>query len=78
MNDTDVRYNRKRGTSWIGYKVHLTETHDEDAPHLIINVETTTATTADGDMTSSIHESLQVKDLLPSVHTDDTGYVDTV
>jgi len=74
--DTDVRYSCKRSTSWIGYKVHLTETHDEDAPHLITNVETTTATTADGDMTSSIHESLQDKGLLPSVHTVDTGYVD--
>lgn len=74
--DTDVRYNRKRGTSWIGYKVHLTETHDEDAPHLITNVETTRATTADSDMTTPIHESLQEKDLLPSVHTVDTGYVD--
>jgi transposase len=74
--DIDVRYNRKRGTSWIGYKVHLTETHDEDAPHLITNVETTAATTADGDMTSPIHESLQDKGMLPSVHTVDTGYVD--
>ena len=26
---------RLRGTSWIGCKVHLTETHDEDAPHKI-------------------------------------------
>lgn len=66
--DIEVRYNRKRGTSWIGYKVHLTETHDEDTPDL--------TTTADGDMTTPIHESLRENDLLPSVHTVDTGYVD--
>ncbi len=74
--DPEVRYSRKRSTRWIGYKVHLTETHDEDTPHLITNVETTIATTTDDSMTSTIHESLQGKDLLPSVHTVDTGYVD--
>jgi len=74
--DPEVRYSRKRSTRWIGYKVHLTETHDEETPHLITNVETTVATTTDDSMTSTIHESLQGKDLLPSVHTVDTGYVD--
>lgn len=74
--DPEVRYSRKRSTRWIGYKVHLTETHDEDAPNLITNVETTIATTTDDSMTSTIHESLQGKDLLPSVHTVDAGYVD--
>lgn len=73
--DPEVRYSRVRSTRWIGYKVHLTETHDEDTPHLITNVETTIATTTDDSMTSTIHESLQGKDLLPSVHTVDAGYV---
>ncbi len=54
----------------------MTETHDQETPHLITNVETTVATTTDDSMTSTIHESLQGKDLLPSVHTVDTGYVD--
>jgi transposase len=60
----------------VGYKVHLTETCDEDDPHLITNVETSAAPTADGDMTPEIHEALQDKDLLPEEHLVDTGYLD--
>jgi len=43
--DTDARYSTKRDVEWVGYKAHLTETCDEDRPHLIVNVETTPATT---------------------------------
>jgi transposase len=38
--DPDARWSRKRDTSWVGYKVHLTETCDDDLPHVITNVET--------------------------------------
>jgi transposase len=31
--DTEARYGKKRDTTWVGYKVHLTETCDEDSPH---------------------------------------------
>ncbi len=34
-------------THWVGYKVGLTETCDEDTPNLIVHVTTTPATTAD-------------------------------
>lgn len=74
--DLDVHYSKKRSTSWIGYKVHLTETHDEDAPHLITHVETTSASVADDAMTAPIHAALAAKGLLPATHTVDTGYVD--
>ncbi len=36
--DLDVHYAKKRSTTWIGYKVHLTETCDEERPHLITHV----------------------------------------
>ena len=39
--DPEARYSSKRSVDWVGYKVHLTETCDRDAPHLIVNVETT-------------------------------------
>ena len=48
--DTDARYSTKREVEWVGYKAHLTETCDEDRPHLIVNVETTPATTPDDNM----------------------------
>jgi transposase len=43
--DTDARYSTKRGMGWVGYNVHLTETCDEGTLYLIVNVETTPATT---------------------------------
>lgn len=65
-----------RETGWVGYKVHLTETCDEDAPRLITQIETTLATTADGEMTAPIHEALKQKDLLPNDHLVETAYFD--
>jgi len=73
--DPDARWSKKRDTSWVGYKVHLTETCDDDLPHVITNVETTNATTADHSMTNVIHSHLAERDLLPSEHIVDTGYV---
>ena len=66
----------KQSTIWTGYKVHLTETCDEERPHLIIHVETTSATTQDMSMTEPIHQRLSDKHLLPTEHLMDAGYVD--
>jgi transposase len=74
--DVEARYSQKRSTSWVGYKIHLTESCDPDLPHLITNVETTPATTSDDAVTPTIHASLQARDLLPSVHFADTGFID--
>ena len=63
--------------TWIGYKVHLTETCDPDRPHLITHVETTPAVTADVDHDAdAIHAALAAKGLLPGEHLVDAGYVD--
>jgi transposase len=74
--DPEARYARKETTTWVGYKVHLTETCDDDTPHLITQVETTPGPIADGDMTPVIHEGLAARGLLPGKHLADTGYVD--
>jgi hypothetical protein len=60
----------------VGYKIHLTESCDDDLPHIITNVETTSATVSDDAVTEQIHNALQQRDLLPEVHLVDTGYVD--
>ena len=39
--DPDALYSTKRTTSWVEYKVHLTETCDDQAPHLVVHVLTT-------------------------------------
>ncbi len=73
--DVEARYSRKRETQWVGYKVHLSETCGENAPHLITHVHTTQATTADVEVTEPIHQALQQRQLLPDTHIVDTGYV---
>ena len=73
-HDTDARLSQKRGSQWIGYKVHLTETCDEDSPHLITHVETTLATTADSTVVEPIHAELERKNCLPKQHLVDNGY----
>jgi transposase len=73
--DAEARFSKKRKTEWTGYKVHLTESCDEELPHLIVNVETTPATTTDYEMTPEIHAHLAERDLLPGEHLLDTGYM---
>lgn len=74
--DPQARYGNKRSTTWTGYKVHLTETCDENSSHLITHVETTQAHISDTDQTRPIHEALASKALLPKKHVVDAGYVD--
>jgi transposase len=54
----------------VGYKIHLTETCEDDLPNLISHVEATLAPVADGARTPSIHAAPEDKHLL------DTGYLD--
>ena len=73
--DLEARYGKKRQTEWTGYRVHLSESCDQMLPHLIVNVETTSAPTADYDMTPEIHAHLAKRDLLPQEHLLDNGYM---
>lgn len=75
-HDLDAHFARHSSTAWIGYKLHLTETCEPEVPHLITEVETTTAPVADGTLTPIIHAALQQRELLPREHLVDTGYVD--
>ncbi len=74
--DPDASYGNKRSSTWTGYKVHLTETCDEDSVHLITHVETTQAHISDVDQTEPVHTALANKGLLPEEHIVDAGYVD--
>jgi transposase len=73
--DAEARFSTKRDIMWAGYKVHLTETCDEELPHLITHVETTTATSYDGAAVETIHAALEAKGLLPDEHIVDSGYL---
>ncbi|NET54711.1 MAG: IS1182 family transposase [Symploca sp. SIO2E6] len=74
--DIEARNSSKRGINWTGYKVHFSETCDPETPNLITHVETTLATTPDGEVTSTIHQKLADKNLLPKEHVVDAAYVD--
>lgn len=56
--------------------MHLTETCDDDTPHLITHVATTPATTHDRELTATIHADLTAKGVAPHEHLVDTGYID--
>lgn len=73
--DPEARFSRKRETEWTGYKCHMTETCDTEL-HVITNAETTAATLPDVAMTDAIHDALNAKNLLPSEHLLDAGYID--
>ena len=70
-----MHYSTKRRLEWSGYKVHVTETCDEDTPHLITHVQTCPAMQMDMSSMAEIHEKLSKKNLLPSKHFVDSGYV---
>jgi len=74
--DLETHFSTKRDTEWVGYKVHLTEICDADAPHLITHIETTPANTRDHEVMSQIHQQLASQDLLPDDHLVDAGYTD--
>jgi transposase len=73
--DLESRYSEKRGHHWRGYKVHLTETCDDEAPRTITHVETTIAPDQDVTVVETIHHRLADQALLPTVHVVDGAYV---
>jgi transposase len=74
--DTEARYAHKRSTTWVGYKVHLSETCEPDLPSLITHVQTTEAIQNDNEALPEIHQALCEATLLPGKHLVDAGYVD--
>ncbi len=74
--DTEARYACKRSTSWVGYKVHLTERCDDETPHIITNVETEESVTNDNHTLPKIHRNLDQSELLPITHLVDGGYIE--
>lgn len=72
--DADARYSQRHDMSWIGYLAHLTETCEPDLPALVVQVETTLATTPDCLTLPVIQDNLADRELLPGLQVADTGY----
>lgn len=71
--DPEARCGGKRDLAWVGDTAHVTETCDDDRPHLITHVETTPAATTDVELTEPVHAALAEHDLLPRTHLVDAG-----
>ncbi len=75
--DPDARLGSKRSERWTGYKVHVTESCDDDKVHLLTQVATSEPNRHDNQLVSTIHQKLQGKQLLPESHLVDAGYMDS-
>jgi transposase len=61
--DTEARYRHKRDTQWTGYMVHVSETCEPTAPHLLAHVHTTAAAVHEAQCTAPIHQALGAKEM---------------
>ncbi len=74
--DPEARFRHRGNTNWVGYIAHLSESCDDDNPHLITHVRTTTANLHEIHSTEAIHQALRDKGLTPDQHLVDSAYVD--
>jgi transposase len=75
--DPEASYGIKRTTEWIGYKVHFTEVCSSDVPHLITNVDTVAAYSADAEHLPLGQDVLAKEELLPARQFVDGAYAGT-
>jgi transposase len=74
-HDPEARYSEKRGQAWVGYKLQVTETDDEDQPHLITDMAITTSVETDYEALSPIQDRLESREMLPGQQLADGGYI---
>jgi transposase len=73
--DVEARYRHKHDTQWTGYMVHVSETCDPTAPHLLTHVHTTPATVHEAQCTEPIQQALIEKGVPPQEHFVDAAYI---
>lgn len=77
-HETEARSAKKRDKSWIGSKVHVTETISDDPeeePNFITDVTTDLAPAGDTEALGTIRQSLRQRELLPHQQITDGGYI---
>jgi len=74
-HEPQARRGQKRGQSWTGYKVQLSETCDPDQPHLVVDLEPTGALANDAPQLAPIRERLQARGIVPAEQYIDQGYM---
>jgi len=74
-HEVEARYATKRGQGWIGYKIQVTETCDDDRPHLIVDLEPTGALSNDSPELANIQARLEKQGTVPGEQQVDQGYM---
>jgi len=74
-HEREARYATKRGQGWIGYKVQVTESCDDDQPHLILDLKVSGALDNDSPQLLAIQSRLEAQDTSPGEHFVDQGYM---
>jgi len=74
-HEPEARFGTKRGKHWTGYKVQVSETCDDDTPHLIVDMEPTGALDNDSPQTQLVQARLQAQHIIPQEHYVDQGYM---
>jgi transposase len=75
-HDPEARYATKRDTHWTGYKIHVTETaNDEGEVNFITDITTSNASERDNEALSQIQENTASRDVKPEEQYVDKAYV---
>ena len=75
-HDPDVRYGHKGDLGWVGYKLQVTETADEDmSARFITDVAITPAIVVDNQYLPGLQERLSAHGVAPGKHYVDQGYM---
>ena len=74
-HDPGARYSEKRGQGWVGDKLQVTETDDEDLPHLITDIALTSSVASDQAALGAIQARQATRDVAPGARVADQGYV---
>jgi transposase len=75
-HDPQARWSKKRGTEWVGYKLQVTETAEDEAEvQFITDIDVVAANEDDSEAVDAIQERLITRDLKPDEHYVDKGYV---
>lgn len=75
-HDPEARWSKKREKDWVGYKLQVTETAEDDVEvQFITDIDVVAANEDDSEVVDDIQERLNERDLKPDEHYVDKGYV---
>jgi len=74
-HDAEARWSKKGSASWVGYKLQITETDDENLPHLITDIAITSSVEGDTTALAAIAERQAARAVLPGERYVDQAYI---